>query len=263
LGKRNISSINLCIIANAFGIRLSELFVGFPADKSPRDDQFEPCYKAKINFSIYCGFSVTSDDVAYAAKTTSNQLQELPLTLFQSIDLKTLSGITSSLFSNHLAKRVGAIVNPIEKGHPDIIPVSGSNSSEEQLRNYPEGLEVKCTVGNIEKVSNLQIGEKRLLRLTSLTWQAHHREVERLLGLVIDFAGKIVEDKHFPIITAAFYADDLKLEDWGKISGTTGRSTKVTGMRASGRFKMGSGWVIIIDEKDYRQKYGSILSFSV
>ncbi len=261
-GKRNISVINLRNIADALGIQLSKLFAGFSSDGLSLTDQDEPRYKIRTDFLISCGFVVTADDIAYASRTTSNQLQELPFALFQSIDLKALSGMTGALFCSHLAKRVGAIVNPIEKGHPDIIPISGKNANEEQLRYYPQGLEIKCTVGNVEKGSNLQTGERRLPKLAGLTWQAHHREVKRLLGLVIDFAGRILNKRHLPIITAVFYAD-LEVKDWGQISGTTGRNTKVAGMRASGKRKMGTGWVIIIDEKEYQQKYGRILSFSV
>jgi len=242
---------------------LFKLFEGFSSTGLPSANQNRPFYKIRTDFSIFCGFTVTSSDIAYAAVITSNQLQELPFTLFQSIDLKALSGIVGTLFANHLAKKVGAIINPIEKGHPDIIPTSGKSASEEQLRNYPDGLEIKCTVGNVAKGSDLQTGEGRLSKLTSLTWQAHHREVKRLLGLVIDFAGRNLGEKYFPVITAAFYADNLEIEDWGQISGTTGRNTKVTGMRLSGKRKMGAGWTVIIDKKEYQQKYSRILSFLI
>ena len=113
----------------------------------------------------------------------------------------------------------------------------------------------------VAKGSNLQIGEERLSVLTGLTWQAHHQEVKRLLGLVIDFRGQIRDGRHFPIITAAFYADDLETENWGRISGTTGRNTKVTGLRASGKRKMGAGWTVILDNQEYQQKYEKLLSF--
>lgn len=262
-GKRNISIINLYNVANALDTQLSRLFAGFPSDESSRADQDELCYKIRTDFSISCGFDVTPDNIAHAAKMTSDQLYRLPFALFQSIDLKALSGMVGALFSTYLAERVGAIVNPIEKGHPDIIPISGRDAIEAQLRNYPQGLEVKCTVGKVEKGRDLQPGEQRLPKLTGLTWQAHHREVEQLLGLVIDFAGRILDERHLPVVTAAFYANDLEVEDWGKISGTTRRNTKVTGMRVSGKRKMGAGWIIIIDEVEYQKKYSRILSFSI
>jgi hypothetical protein len=75
-------------------------------------------------------------------------------------------------------------VNPIEKGHPDIIPSVGLGSSEEVLRNYPNGLEVKGTIGNIRQGANLRAGMRRIDDLTGITWQAHHREVNHLLGFL-------------------------------------------------------------------------------
>lgn len=262
-GKRNISIINLRNIADALDVPLSKLFEDFSSTELPNTDKDLLSYKIRADFSTFCGFTVTSNDIAYAAVMTSNQLQALPFTLFQSIDLKALSGIVGAFFGGHLSKRVGAILNPIEKGHPDIIPRSGQNASEMQLRNYPDGLEIKSTVGNVKKGSNLQTGEKRLSVLTGLTWQAHHQEVKRLLGLVIDFGGQIYGGRHFPIITAAFYADNLETENWGQISGTTGRNTKVTGLRASGKRKMGAGWTVILDKQEYQQKYENLLSFQV
>lgn len=262
-GKRNISIINLRNIADALDVPLSKLFEDFSSTELSSIDQDLSRYKIRANFSTFCGFTVTSNDIAYAAVMTSNQLQALPFTLFQSIDLKALSGIVGAFFGSHLSKKVGAILNPIEKGHPDIIPRSGQNASEAQLRNYPDGLEIKSTVGNVAKGSNLQAGEDRLSVLTGLTWQAHHQEVKRLLGLVIDFGGQVYDGRHFPIITAAFYADNLETENWGQISGTTGRNTKVTGLRASGKRKMGAGWTVILDQQEYQQKYENLLSFQV
>lgn len=262
-GKRNISIINLRNIADALEVPLSKLFEDFSSTKLQNTAQNLLYYRIRADFSTFCGFTVTSNDIAHAAIMTSNQLQALPFTLFQSINLKALSGMVGALFGSHLSKKVGAILNPIEKGHPDIIPRSGENASEAQLRNYPDGLEVKSTVGNVVKGSNLQIGEERLSVLTGLTWQAHHQEVRRLLGLVIDFGEQIRDGKRFPIITAAFYADNLETENWGRISGTTGRNTKVTGLRASGKRKMGAGWTIILDKKEYQQKYEELLSFQV
>ncbi len=214
-------------------------------------------------FEIECGFTVSSEDIQFAALMTSEQLEDLPFALFQSINLKALSGMVGAVFASFLAERVGGIVNPIEKGHPDIIPESGKNATEELLRNYPEGLEIKCTVGNVAKGSNLETGQKRLPQLTGITWQAHHREVESLMGLVTDFAGNIKEGKFFPAITGVFYSGDIRMADWGEISGTTGRNTKVTGMTASGKRKMGKGWVLLLNDNSYIDKYRKALSFNL
>lgn len=260
-GKRNVSLLNLQNIADALAVPVAKLFLGFPSAISPAGGEQEEVYTVRDGYSITCGFTVTSEDVAASAIATSNQLEDLPFSLFQSIDLKSLSGMVGALFVSNLAKQVDAIVNPIEKGHPDIIPKSGKQASEEALRNYPEGLEIKCTVGNVSKGSLLQAGDKRLPNLSGLTWQAHHREVKSLLGLVIDFAGSRNKGKNFPIITAVFYSSELDSDDWGEISGTTGRNTKVTGMLTSGKQKMGNGWLIVFNGDGYKARYAKILAF--
>ena len=201
--------------------------------------------------------------VLLAASQTAEELRALPFSLFKSIDLKALSGIVGALFATHVARQTGAIVNPIEKGHPDVIPAEGASASEEKLRNYGRGLEIKCTVGNVAKGSDLRPGQRRLDHLTGVTWQAHHQHVSSLMGLVIDFAGKQSSQGRYPIITAVFFSDDLVVGDWGKISGTTGRNTKVTGMLSSGKRKMGEGWVLILDDSMFEQRYSEILSFSL
>jgi transcriptional regulator with XRE-family HTH domain len=261
LGKRNISLINLNAIANALNVQLYEIVSDYKKRSNKPINEKDNFYIINSDFKIECGFAVSAKDIQFAAIMTSHQLEELPFALFQSINLKAISGMIGAIFALFLAERVGGIVNPIEKGHPDIIPESGKNAAEELLRNYPEGLEIKCTVGNVEKGSDLETGHKRLSRLTNITWQAHHREVERLMGLIIDFAGNIKEGNFFPAITGVFYSEDLNMEDWGKISGTTGRNTKVTGMTASGKRKMGQGWVLLINDKPYIDKYKKILSF--
>ncbi len=217
-------------------------------------------YKKNTTFAINVGFSVTTKEIQNAIDQTNKLLRDLPSTLYKSIDYKTTSAMIGAIFCDTLASLVGGIVNPIEKGHPDIIPPSGANATEEELRAYPEGLEIKCTVGNIKKGANLRAGQTRITELEGVTWQAHHREVRELLGLVWDF----IDEGHqfnFPTITGAFYTDQLIENDWGKISGTTGRNTKVSGMTSSGKKKMGQGWVSLIDNPDYLKKFKNLLKF--
>jgi len=259
LGKQNISLVNIASIASALEVPVAKLFIGFAVDKSPAEKSPSEIYKIREPFQIKCGFTVSGSDVAHAATLTSAQLEALPFTLFQSIDLKSLSGMVGALFASNLARQVGAIVNPIEKGHPDILPRSAANASEPKLRNYPEGLEIKCTVGNVAKGSKLLPGQPRLGALSGITWQAHHREVTGFLGLVIDFAGVERDDKRFPMITAAFFSNELAVEDWGAISGTTGRNTKVTGLRSTGKGKLAAGWIISLREDSYDVKYRKYL----
>lgn len=259
-GKRNISLQNIKAVADALRLPITAFFEGnTPA--SDIDDATN--YRAQEGFSIKCGFGVSSENVLMAAKATAQQLQLLPFSLFQSVDLKTLSSIVGALFAGCLAGEVDALVNPIEKGHPDIIPKGARGATEAQLRNYPEGLEIKVTVGNVEKGSDLQPGVPRIEKLTGLTWQAHHREVERLMGMAIDFGGAQKDKKRYPVITGVFYTDNLSINDWGEISGTTGRNTKVSGMRVSGKEKMGRGWVLLLNEKEYLRKYAKMLSFTL
>lgn len=218
-------------------------------------------YIIRPRFSINRGFVVTSGHVHKAATLTNKILSELPRSLFTSIDYKTTSALVGSIFCQSLTGEVsGAMVNPIEKGHPDIIPKHGADASEEKLRNYPEGLEVKCTIGNVRKGSGLSPGHNRLNDLTGITWQAHHREVADLLGLVWDFEN-LRGDFKYPIITGVFYAGSLDRDDWGAISGTTGRNTKVCGMKASGRLKMGNGWALL--HKGYFKKYHALLGSKI
>ena len=256
-GKRNISLQNIKIMADALNVPIAALFSeSYPPSKSIKEPEI--VYR-RNPFSIQCGFQVSDQDILAASNATAKQLQLLPFSLYQSIDLKTLSAIVGAVFVGDLADQVGAIVNPIEKGHPDIIPADGQNATEAQLRNYPSGLEIKVTVGNVSKGSNLQPGTPRINQLTGITWQAHHREVKSLLGLTIDFAGTLHDGRNYPVITGAYYANNLAEEDWGEISGTTGRNTKVTGMNVSGKKKMGEGWILLLDQDKYLKKYSDKL----
>jgi len=219
-------------------------------------------YKVKENFEINCGFNVKITNIKDAIESTNSLLSELPSTLYKSIDFKTISAMIGAIFCDNLASETNSIVNPIEKGHPDIIPSSAKDCTEAELKKYPEGLEIKCTVGNITQGVKLNAGSPRIDNLTGITWQAHHREVESLLGLVWDFIN-VDENFNFPKIAGAFYAADLIEDDWGVISGTTGRNTKVTGMAASGKKKMGEGWLAIVDKAEYTTSYQKKLKFSI
>jgi transcriptional regulator with XRE-family HTH domain len=257
--KRNISVFNIRSIADSLGVTIADLFSPTGGDASASNPAGENLYLVKRSFTDSCGFTLSADCIDRAARTTASQIELLPLSLFTAIDLKTLSSITGALFAEQLAREVGGIVNPIEKGHPGVIPESGKKATEAQLRNYPQGVEIKCTVGNVSKGSELKPGIPRVKKLSGITWQAHHREVKAFLGLVIDFAGKSLDDRRYPMITAVFYGKNLVPGDWGEISGTTGRNTKVTGMRSSGKRKMADGWVLVSTDKSYQEKYKSVL----
>lgn len=56
-----------------------------------------------------------------------------------------------------------------------------------------------------------------------------------------------------------YFSNHLDINDWGKISGTTGRNTKVTGMLKSGKIKMAKGNILIIDDISYIKRYRELL----
>jgi len=66
------------------------------------------------------------------------------------------------------------------------------------------------------------------------------------------------DDVNTPCITAAFYCANLCEEDWGAISGLSGRSTKLSNMAKCGRDKMASGLVCILDNDPIKTKYQKI-----
>jgi len=219
-------------------------------------------YIINKQFNINVGFAVNYDHIQKTILQTNEILSNLPSTLFNSIDYKTTSAMIGSIFCDTLALLTNSIVNPIEKGHPDIIPSSAATASEERLRNYPDGLEIKCTVGNIITGANLRAGQNRVNYINGITWQAHHQEVSTLMGLVWDFvdSGKTF---FYPTITAVFYCNNLTPEDWGAVSGTTGRNTKVSGMLTSGKRKMANGWIAVIDNPVYIDKYRRVLNLNL
>ena len=262
-GLRNVGLLNIEAISAALNVSISELFVGHePTNRKFTDLQVD--YLLRQDAEINCGFAVTPMQVHQAIVMSAQLMQTLPFALFSSLDLKATSGMIGAVFVNYLAEQISdAIPNPIEKGHPDIIPNKARHASEAKLRHYPEGLEIKCTVGYVVKGSGLETGDQRIQNITSLTWQAHHREVKSLLGLVWDFIGYEHGGRRFPIITGAFFTNQLENDDWGIISGTTGRNTKVTAMRSSGRQKMGAGWLVILDSPEYLARYQNVLKFEI
>lgn len=215
-------------------------------------------YLIKDHVEFNCGFPLTAYDVVRAIDVTNQHLSQLPSSLFRAIDYKTTSSMIGCILCDNIALNSNgqAMVNPIEKGHPDILPYFSHQVTEEELRNYPEGLEVKCTIGGVSKGANLQKAAPRLSETTTLTWQAHHQEVSELLGITYDYINTPNGNK--PIITAAFYSDILIPSDWGEISGTTGRNTKVCGMLASGKRKMAIGWFAVVDIPGYIELYERI-----
>ena len=119
-GRRNISLQNIKAMADALQVPVAELFAS-GTSCSTTSNAANIVYRVRKKASISCGFNVSSSAILASSSSTAKQLQMLPFSLYQSIDLKTLSSIAGAIFVGCLASNVGAIVNPIEKGHPDII----------------------------------------------------------------------------------------------------------------------------------------------
>jgi len=258
-GNRNVALRNIVALASALEVEPAVLLREGDLEDSAPVLPTEYTYRSDPDFRIDCGFTVTATNVMSAVELTHAVMRSIPSHLFNTIDLKTQSGIVGAIFAAELATQVDAIPNPIEKGHPDVVPRSAQDASEEKLRNYPSGLEVKATIGNVQQGSGLEAGIERINVLTGLTWQAHHREVRSLMGLMWDFVGGTRSRVSHPSITGVFYSDRLEETDWGAISGTTGRNTKVTGMRVSGKRKMGEGAVVVVDADPFLSKYATCL----
>ena len=108
-------------------------------------------YKVNQNFSVNLGFEVSYKEVLAAVENLNAFLSSLPSNLYGSIDFKTTGAMIGAIFCSKLVEQIpNSAINPIEKGHPDIIPSSAVNSTEEVLRNYPVGLEIKGTIGNLK-----------------------------------------------------------------------------------------------------------------
>lgn len=113
------------------------------------------------------------------------------------------------------------------------------------------GIEVKATCGNTppaKKKPKPLIGEQRIALINSFDWKAHHRSTNNLIGILWDFYNEV------PTIVAAFYRNDLTVDDWGKIiqpREDRGRTTSVSIMNANGIKKMCGGWLAVIDDEKY------------
>ena len=195
-GSRNIGLQNIWALATALGLQPADLL----RPNRVAVAQLQQPYRYDPTFRLNCGFMVTSEHVLAAMESTGRILDALPLSLFTTVDLKTQSGIVGAVFAAELATQTGGLPNPIEKGHPDIVPLSAASASEAQLRNYPTGLEIKCTLGNVPKGSGLSAGHSRIEVLTGVTWQAHHRDVRELLGLIWTTSLEALR-RVFPILT--------------------------------------------------------------
>ncbi|MBI5170535.1 MAG: bsaAI [Candidatus Eisenbacteria bacterium] len=158
--------------------------------------------------------------------------------------------------------------NPHQDGYPDLLVMDAEGAREwarlsGRLREKapfspfgPGGFEVKATCGAVPTPAQCiargfpkpDMGDQRVHCLTAYDWKAHHRETNRLFGLVWDFIDGS------PAIVAVFYRSDLQEADWGRIVQPReggGRTTSVSIMTRDGVRKMYEGWVVLLNSRPY------------
>jgi hypothetical protein len=181
--------------------------------------------------------------------------------LFELLGLRNLSGIVGAIYGRELWRLIKefAFLNPHQDGYPDLCASTreglayfgererrGEMTVKSSWSPYPfGGVEVKATCGNTPNAKTApkpKIGEARSTLLESAEWKAHHRDTNNLLGIFWDFVDGL------PTLLAAFYRNDLVVDDWGKIVAAkegAGHTTSVSLMTKAGVRKMGKGWLLL------------------
>lgn len=194
--------------------------------------------------------------------------------IFTLLGMRNLSSFVGEIFKSELCTVSGDrfAPNPHQDGYPDLMALTpeGMQYIAERTRlgqltdksfwsPYPfGGVEVKATCGNTppaKKMPKPQIGDTRWPILQSAEWKAHHRKTNNLVGIYWDFIDGL------PTVLAAFYRNDLTLEDWGEVitpktveSSTTSVSIMRRGRRGEevGVKKMALGWLVLPKDPDIR-----------
>jgi hypothetical protein len=200
------------------------------------------------------------------------QTKTFDIDIFEALGMRNLSGIVGEFFVKSLQRFSNGNLhsNLHQDGYPDLLLINTDErkryfKSLYTISNgkiYPHdkasfspylygGIEVKATCGSTppaRKVPKPLIGEQRIELVNSFDWKAHHRETNNLIGILWDFIDKV------PTIVAAFYRNDLSIEDWGNIVRPVaggGRTTSVSIMNSKDISKMCTGWIAVIDDEKY------------
>ena len=222
---------------------------------------------------------LTPQEVAEAMNFANNALKELSETtmrfdinIFETLGMRNLSGMIGEYFARSIQKIADGKLesNLHQDGYPDLLLVNTPQKKAyfdklytiSKGRRYPidkehfspfkyGGIEVKATCGSTppaSKVPKPLIGEQRVSLINSFDWKAHHRTTNHLLGVLWDFIDGL------PTYVAAFYQDNLVINDWGNIIQPReggGRTTSVSIMNSQGIKKMCNQWVAILDDSAY------------
>ncbi len=154
-------------------------------------------------------------------KLASAQLdtaEEVPLDIYDIIDLRMLSGLIGEMFIAELSSisQGKLLKNPDIDGYPDLCDIS--NIKDNDIKNYPfnyfkayphGGIEVKNTFGVKKPKTDLKPRDSRLGKIQKkLVWKAHHQYTNNLLALHSDYISNI------PQVIGIYYANNLTISDW-------------------------------------------------
>ncbi len=213
-----------------------------------------------------------------ALKSLNEHTQQFDINIFETLGMRNLSGLVGEYFARSVARISNGIFqsNMHQDGYPDLLLTDTKEklSYFEKLytikdgKRYPidkesfspykyGGIEIKATCGSTPPASKTPkplIGEQRIDLISGFDWKAHHRTTNHLLAVLWDFI-----DSN-PTIVAAFYQDNLTIDDWGEIvkpKDDGGRTTSVSIMTSKGVKKMCQNWVAVIDNEKYIKKLAS------
>ena len=216
---------------------------------------------------LHADFSLDPQTIQVVVNETNKALLALYLfgsalrvSIAELLQLRNLSGLVGEVVVSELERQMNAHIfrNPHQDGYPDLLPLTpdmrayktnverrGMMSSKESWTDPGfGGIEVKSTAGNTPPASQHPkpgLGEERSLLIKNFDWKAHHRETVRLLAIIWDFVDGI------PTISAIFFRNDLREEDWGRTVTPRrggGRTTSVSVMKRSGVKKLSHGWLV-------------------
>lgn len=207
-----------------------------------------------------------------ALRSLDQQAKTFDINIFEALGMRNLSGIVGEYFGKSVQRKSNGTLhsNLHQDGYPDLLLINTPERKDyfdtlytvTNGKKYPKdkslfspykygGIEIKATCGSTPPASKTPkplIGEQRIDLVNSFDWKAHHRETNNLVGILWDFLDEI------PTIVAAFYRNDLTVDDWGKIVQPKeggGRTTSVSIMNREGISKMCSGWIAVIDDEKY------------
>lgn len=237
-----------------------------------------------INPNVHIKFNgerifLTPQNVVDAMNNANIALRELSETtmrfdinIFETLGMRNLSGMIGEYFARSLVRLSDGNLesNLHQDGYPDVLLLDTPTKRNyfhtlydtKNGRRYPinkkdfspfkyGGIEIKATCGSTPpagKVSKPLIGEQRVSLINGFDWKAHHRETNHLLAVFWDFI------EGLPTYVAAFYQDNLIVDDWGKIvkpKEDGGRTTSVSVMNSRGISKMCKNWIAVIDDEQY------------